>query len=31
MAAETEATRATEANGLSPAGINRFLSTRDKA
>src|SRR5579862_9199089 len=28
MAAETEATRATEADGLSRAGINRFLSGR---
>jgi enoyl-CoA hydratase/carnithine racemase len=28
MAAETEATRATEAGGLSPAGISRFLSRR---
>ncbi len=28
MAAETEATRATEADGLSRAGINRFLTSR---
>ena len=28
MAAETEATRATEADGLPQQGINRFLSGR---